>query len=446
MKAGSFFPGAHYSSLYAMAGDDCSLFFDLNDLTEKQQADHLSNIELTAMLQVALACIGHANDHLALYEEYQAPGWQKTLHRYHDFFSRMTNEVIPMEHFSYHPKHTYYQSVAKYTLDNPALTDVVNLYMSSGSNKLIHQSDELLEINRNVNSKKHFAENAPAFGIQVPDTLITTKAELHSKPVRDFFSKHQNRIILKLLGLAGSRNVTPVGGIPAAEAYIAEYADDMVVLLQERLSLEDYTEMTVDLVVSTDDIRIANTRKILFADGLWVGNLIGNSVSLTDEQTKALLHVGEYARHHGYVTDEGSNCGIDFFIGKDGSLIVTEINARWTGGLFAAQILSQIDAKGVDAKDRDAKDRDAVPFFDRVLIEERQAYVDFIEHHLVGEYDGEFAMVPIGFGCFPVPIEGQDYFYSWQMVIGDFNAFKQAKNKALAPGVMMTADIIQPYQ
>jgi hypothetical protein len=136
------------------------------------------------------------------------------------------------------------------------------------------------------------------------------------------------------------------------------------------------------------------------------------------------------------VTDEGSNCGIDFFIGKDGSLIVTEINARWTGGLFPAQILSQIDVQG----------RDAVPFFDMVLIEEREAYVDFIERHLVGEYEGEYAMVPIGFGCFPVPVEGQDYFYSWQMVVGDFDAFKQAKNKELAASVMITADIIQPYQ
>lgn len=436
MKAGSYFPGEHYSSLYAMAGDDCSLFFDIEELTEKQQADHLSNIELTAMLQVALACIGHGRDHLALYDEYQKPGWQKMLQRYHDFFCRMTNEVVPLEHFSYHPKDTYYQSVANHIKDNPTLTDVANLYMSSGSNKLIHQNEDLLTINRNVNSKKHFAENAPAYGIQVPDTLVTTKAELASTSVADFFNKHQNKIILKLLGLAGARNVTAVESITATEEYVAEYDEDMVILLQERLDLERYTEMTVDLIVSTDDIRIANIRKILFADGLWVGNLIGDSVSVTEEQAKALLHVGEYARHHGYVTDEGSNCGIDFFIGKDGSLIVTEINARWTGGLFPAQILSQIDVQG----------QDAVPFFDMVLIEEREAYVDFIERHLVGEYEGEYAMVPIGFGCFPVPIDGQDYFYSWQMVVGDFNAFKHAKSKELAAGVMITADIIQPYQ
>ena len=84
--------------------------------------------------------------------------------------------------------------------------------------------------------------------------------------------------------------------------------------------------------------------------------------------------------------------------------------------------------------------------FDMVLIEEREAYVDFIKRHLVGEYEGKYAMVPIGFGCFPVPVEGQDYFYSWQMVVGDFEAFKQAKNKELAASVMITADIIQPYQ
>ena len=198
MQAGSFFPGSHYSSIYAMAGDDCSLFFDLDDLTEKQQADHLSNIELTAMLQVALACIGHGKDHLALYEEFLEPGWQETLQRYHGLFSRMTKEVGPFEHFSYHPKTTFYQSVANLIKDNPALTDVANLYMSSGSNEIIHQNSQLLEINRNVNSKKHFAENAPAFGIRVPDTIVTTKGALRDTAVTAFFEKHQHKLMLKL--------------------------------------------------------------------------------------------------------------------------------------------------------------------------------------------------------------------------------------------------------
>jgi len=192
MKSGSFFPGNHYSSLYAMAGDDCSLHFDLEDLTEKQHADHLSNVELTAMLQVALACIGNERDYLALYDTYKAQEWQECLARYHNFFGRMVNQTIPMSHFSYHPKFDFYSSVANMIDENPGLVDAANLYMSSGSNSVIHKNDELLSINRNVNSKKHFAENAPSWGIPIPDTLVTTKGQINDPEVIDFFSKHNN--------------------------------------------------------------------------------------------------------------------------------------------------------------------------------------------------------------------------------------------------------------
>ena len=70
-------------------------FFDLENLTEKQKADHLSNVELTAMLQIALACIGNSNDHLAVYDEYESPLWNKTLRKYLDFYERMVGQVIP---------------------------------------------------------------------------------------------------------------------------------------------------------------------------------------------------------------------------------------------------------------------------------------------------------------------------------------------------------------
>ena len=194
MKGGSFFPSTRFSSLYAMAGDDCSLFYDLDQLTEKQQQDHESNIELTAMLQVALSCIGHRNDHLALYDEYQKEGLQQVLKRYHGFFEQMVSEVVPMEHFSYHPRYDYYQSVADLIASQPGLTDVANLYMVSGSNSVVHQNDELFKVSRNLNSKKHFEENAPAFGIPTPDTLVTTKSELTCNRVSAFFEKHQNQI------------------------------------------------------------------------------------------------------------------------------------------------------------------------------------------------------------------------------------------------------------
>jgi hypothetical protein len=432
VKAGSFFPGAHYSSLYAMAGDDCSLHFDLDRLTEKQQADHLSNVELTAMLQVALALIGHGRDHLALYDEYQKPEWQNYLTQYQDMFSRMVGDTIPMTQFSYHPKHSFYESVAALIAEQPDLTDVVNLYMSSGSNFVIHQNKFLLDVNRNVNSKTHFADYAPGFGIPVPDTIVVTKADISGAEVSAFFVKHQNQVIAKLLGLAGARNVTAVDSIDDCRVFVEEYDDDMVLLLQKKLPLDFYTEMTVDLFIADDDIHIANTRKLLFAAGLWVGNLIGDSVSLTADQQVLLLKVGEYARSHGYTSNIGSNCGIDFFVGNDGSIVVTEINARWTGGLFPAEVLKQIDTGG----------RDAVPFFDMVRKDKREAYIDFVSRYLAAEFDGKFSIAPLGIGCFEVPVDGEAYYYTWQIVLGDFEAFKQAKQSELGDGAMPTADII----
>lgn len=436
MRAGSFFPGTHYCSLYAMAGDDCSLHFDLDSLTEKQRADHESNVELTAMLQVALALIGHNKDHLALYDAFLESPWRETLERYHRMFCHMVDDVVPLDHLSYHPKYTFYESVAAYIEKHPDLTDVANLYMSSGSNSVIHQDPALLEINRNVNSKKHFAEHAATYGLPVPDTLVTTKGELGGTETAAFFVKHDNQVIAKLLGLAGARNVAPVSSVAETEKFVDEYDDDMIVLLQQRLSTDKYTEMTVDLLVSDTEVRIANVRKILFADGLWVGNLIGDTVALTDAQQSQLVKVGEYARHHGYTSTEGSNCGVDFFIGHDGTLIVTEINARWTGGLFPAEALSQLD-KNLTAG------RDAVPFFDVVRQSALEAYLGFMETYLIGTSHERFSMVPLGFGPFDVPIEGEDHIYTWQMVVGDFNAFKAAK-KTLGSGVMPTADAISP--
>ena len=46
MKIGSFFPNRPQSTFYAMAVTIVS--FDLDNLTEKQWADHVANLELQA--------------------------------------------------------------------------------------------------------------------------------------------------------------------------------------------------------------------------------------------------------------------------------------------------------------------------------------------------------------------------------------------------------------
>ena len=50
---------------------------------------------------------------------------------------------MPIENYSYHPKLNFYDSVAKYVNENKGIVDVVNLYMTSGSNAVIHKNEEL---------------------------------------------------------------------------------------------------------------------------------------------------------------------------------------------------------------------------------------------------------------------------------------------------------------
>ena len=179
--------------------------------------------------------------------------------------------------------------------------------MTSGSNQRLHADASELDISRHVNSKMSLAGNAAKYGIPVPESVVCRKLELESDSIRHFFEKHQNQVILKVMGLAGSRNVTPVQSPQAALNYLAEFDDVIEVVLQQRLSFDEFTEMTVDLFVSDTEIRIDNIRKILFNDGMWVGNYINRGFELTETQQQALLKVGEYVSEQGYSRPEGIN-------------------------------------------------------------------------------------------------------------------------------------------
>lgn len=430
-QAGPYAPGQTKSVLYAMAGDDCSLYFDLDSLTPKQMADHVSNIELTGMLQVALHYMGKPADHVAMFDAFRSEPWRTTLDFYHGAYARMGIEPIPLEHCHFHPRDNFYDSVAQSVADGAVATDLLGLYLISGSNAVLHGSDDALAVSRRVNSKMQLAADARAHGIPVPETLVCTKADLDSDSAAAFLRRHDNQVMLKILGLAGARNVTTVTSLAEARKYLQEYEPGMEVVLQRKLAAEEFTEMTVDLTVSEHDIEIANVRRILFSDGLWVGNLIGGSVTLDPAHEAVLLKVGEYVREQGYGSAEGYNCGIDYFI-SDEEILITEINARWTGGLFPARMTRALGLGGTDV----------VAFFDIVSLDGLGRYLDFHDRHLHPAGGGAFSSIPLGFSPYPFPMAGRKMVYVWQMVAGDLEAFKAAKQQALAPGDLPTADNI----
>ena len=420
------------STRFSMAGDDCSLHFNLDELTPKQREDHLSNQVLTAMLQVALLYIAKSEDEVCLYDLFMQAPWAEALLNYHRLFAAMGLRPAPPQQLRYHPVDDFYASVAA----SVSTCEAETLYMVSGSNLPLHNNEALLTVSKNLNSKVHFAAHAPAFGLPVPETLHCTKAALDSHRVAAFFAQHQPPLMLKTLGLAGARNVTTVNSVAEAADYLAEYDSGMDVILQQRLRTEDYTEMTVDLFVSDTDIHVTNVRQIMFADGLWVGNLMGNAVRLPAHHEQALLQVGEYARNHGYHNSLGFNLGIDYFIRNPQAeptlpeMVVTEINARWTGGLFPAELARRLGVQ----------DQPVVAFIDMCPPQHFNEYQRFLERHLYSEIStAAFNIAPMGFAPFRMNIDGADNLFVWQVVIGSFDAFKRARAGELADSVLVTA-------
>ena len=154
--------------------------------------------------------------------------------------------------------------------------------MISGSNEPLHQNPEALAVSRNVNSKLHFAEHAPQAGLPVPWTEVYSKRAIRDGEADRMFSELPNGVMVKLLGLAGSRNVFAVDSVADCLDQIAECDDAVQILLQEKLDISQWREMTVDLTITPQDVSISNVRQILFAGGKWVGCLLYTSPSPRD--------------------------------------------------------------------------------------------------------------------------------------------------------------------
>jgi len=81
---------------------------------------------------------------------------------------------------------------------------------------------------------------------------------------------------------------------------------------------------------------------------------------------------------------------------------------------------------------------------DLVREDKLDTYLAFIEAHLHRSSAGPFAMIPLG--CSPIPqmLDGTRHYLAWQVVLGDFEAFKGARRRELGEGALMRAEAIRP--
>lgn len=433
MKLASYALNQPGSVQFAICADECLLHFKEDQLTAKQRADHESNKDLIAFLQVASIAMSKPGDRVALYDRFAEEPWRTGLQRYLALYAKLGQSTVRFEDLQFHPRDDFYQPL----VDAPPPTDLTTVFLLSGTNEHLRGDPVAAEVSRTVNSKMSLARDAAKFGLPVPESLVLPRGEIEGGAARDFLARHGQHVMLKVMGLSGSRNVTAIHSVEEGAAYLAEYQPDVDILLQQRLPEGAYTEMTVDLRIDPERVEITNVRQILFLNGLWIGNFISDTLNLTSEQQAALLRVGEYVRAKGYVAPEGLNCGIDFFVGEGADadpIYIIEINARWTGGLMPAEMVRRLGAGSPGA----------VAAVDTVSVSRFEDYLAFLEGHL---YDRTqpFSMAPMGFSPFGPEVEGDQRVYVWHLVFGDLAAFRAAKDAALGPEQLMaTASVTLP--
>ncbi|MCC5885312.1 MAG: hypothetical protein JJT88_02640 [Gammaproteobacteria bacterium] len=425
MKAGAYAPNRPEVTLYAMSGDDIPMYFDMNNLTPKQQADHAVNVDLLGHQQVSLMAISKPEDYVAVYDDFRRPPYAALLQRFHELQSSLGLPMVPLDHLVYAPKDSYYEAAAA-KLPPVAM---INLLMVSPSNRALHTDEAGIERNLKLNSKFHFAEHAAGFGIPTPETLITAQPLTGNPEAEAFFTRHGGQVMLKMTGFAGGRNVASVENCSAGDRYLADYDDAAPVILQQKIPLQRFQEWTIDLHITDREISVDNVRRIMLADGLWIGNLHHVDYPLTPEQEAILINVGEYARSFGFGSADGNNFGIDFFKGPDGEIVVTEINPRWTAGLFSSELLKRLQV-----------DRDAVAYYDLVAKDRCLEYLDYVESRLPGRSSTAFEIVPLGFMPFDVDVAGQPFVSVWSIVIGDFPAYRSEAKQRFGPQAFPNAD------
>lgn len=429
MKTAPFFPHLSQSTVFIMASDEPMLFQPIEQLTPTHLNQHQFVSDLIATFQCAMMLMSKPEDSIVLFDLFQQQPWQDILRWHHQLFARIIPDLIPYDHLYYVNRESFYEDLPEFKQDTMTICQI------SHSNYRLYQDPKWLQVSQQSSSKMLLARNAAQFNIPIPESITLSKAELDGQTAADFFVKHGDNVLIKIMGLGGSHNVKAVKSIADAQEFLAEFPLDLELVLQQKLNLQHYREMAADLIISDDKVVIDNIRNVLLNNGMWIGNHLNSNITLSEDHLAILHNVGQYIQQLGYHHPDGLNCGIDFFV-KDEQLLISEINARWTGGLIPTKTYQRLSLNQVDG----------YTFFDTISLSKLDAYQQFVEQHLYQKTNQNFSIVPFGFSPYVQVIDGDERIYVWMMITGDINAFTQAKDLALGTDQLAVAKKIKPIK
>lgn len=413
-----FFPSNNFVGIFAISSDEPHLFYSPGTLTEKHAKEENLSLDISGVFQVASMLCASGESQVALYSKYKESPWNKVLKQYLKIFSKLGYLFSNKNNIVYFDRKCFYQSLGAHA----SKTKIENIAVSmlSYSNKELHSCDDDLIITQKAASKIELANNAEHYKIPIPETIACKKHDLDKEFVRNFFAKNQGRVVIKIMGLGSSNNVKNVSSVNDCLNFLKHFDGSLELILQERLDLNLYKEMAVDIVSNDKGYEIKNLREILHKDGMYAGNLYSASFELKDNYRQALDSVVSYVYSLGNLFANNCTFGVDFYVKQD-EVLIGEINARWTGGLLIGMIIDNFNIR-----------QDVYSYFSLVSIENISNYLDFNKEYLYsGEIDKEFSLIPMGFSPYVQLDNGAAKIFVWQAVIGDIDNFIIQKNKFL---------------
>lgn len=401
-----------------MLGDEPLMFQRLEELSPHQRQHHENmrfNILPFAMCFVA---ISRPNDEVFLdslfLEKEDLFDWHRQI------YSGLSLKTSRRLHFL-DPDQIYGQALGARTGEQKVASVCFSYEIEKNAD-----IERLLAISKAVNSKIDLVKRSRQAAFQTPESMILSGEQLTEASIHRYFDLPERGLLIKSDGLGGGFNVCRVKTFDDITEFIGNYPPDTLFVIQNEIDPRRYAEFIADYLVKTQSAELLNIRLKLTAGDRWFGNVYSPAFMRGKEELIDLTRCIEDVREHGYYSDEGYICGIDFFRAKEElqTQLVTDINARWTGGLPVAVLIRKLGLEN----------HIVYSHLDEVLEEEWPRYKKLVEEHLLpaqGIRDslaGEFEIFPVSFS----PKVEQGKFYVWLMITGDYAAFVEKKSGRLS--------------
>lgn len=421
VPVGPYYPGDGRPALYCMLGDEALMFQPAARLNPRQR-EHWSFMQRDACTYAMAVLPGtRAGDHILLDQQFRQAislfEWYRQTYAKAGLGPLATVELVDPASI-YQRAASAGDEVIKVSICfSYALAEVVEL-------------DEQLEVSRRINSKVQLPWLAHRHGFATPRTRVVSLARLRGRDGPRLLEAFDGAPVVKIDGLGGGSNVWMVECHEQLLSFLAPYDDQTMVVLQERLDRAQFTEHVADFVIRETGVHLSNVRLKLTRGSQWLGNVYSPRIVLDEAQRGNLERAAMALRAEGYASEAGYICGFDFFQSERRQLI-TEINGRWTAGFPITVLLDRLGFSGRQL---------AVAHYDELPQQEVSAFCGFVEENLA--YRGRDLTAPGTFGVFPVsfcPWHEAGSLTVWNLVVGDYLAYREAVVRALGAGVLASS-------